>query len=67
MEKLIEKSTTDKMRIYYHKGLDYPYMLYVNDISDGDPCYAYRTLKGAKLAMRKFEKGRYKGKPSTKW
>lgn len=68
METLIEKSTTDKMRIYYYEGLSRPYVLYVNDRLECNPTYTYMTSKGAKLAMRNFEKGRYKGEqPSTKW
>lgn len=65
--KLLKQNSTGKMRIYFCEGQERPYELWVNSLWHGDPVYSYKTYKGACIAMAKFEKGRYKGKPSTKW
>lgn len=65
MEKLICKGINDECRIYEtENGFELRY----NSICDGDPCYLYKTLKGAKIAMKRMANGIYKGlKPSTAW
>ena len=66
MEKLICKGINDECRIY---ETDYGYYeLRYNSLWHGDPCYRYKTLKGAKIAMKRMANGIYKGlKPSTAW
>lgn len=66
-EVLMATNATDKMRIYYLEGSKFPYELRVNSLWDGDPVYGYKTYKGARIAMAKFSKGKYKGNPSTAW
>lgn len=65
MEKLICKSENDLSRIYQtEQGFEVRY----NYLSDGDPVYLYKTLRGAKVAMQRMNAGRYQGcKPSCKW
>lgn len=63
--KLICKGKNDECRIYQTKN---EFELQYNSILHGDPCYKYKTLKGAKIAMARFSKGIYKNlKPSTRW
>lgn len=65
MEKLICKGTNDECRIY---ETDRGFELRYNSLYHGDPIYVYKTLRGAKVAMKKMANGRYKGlKPETKW
>ena len=72
-ETLIAKSKTDVMRVYLVQEDDgtyrrRPYEVRVNSVSAGDPVYEYETEFGAKIAMRMFEKGSYRGKsPSGPW
>ena len=66
MEKLIYQSKNDECRIY---ETEYGFELRYNSIFHGDPCYRYKTLKGAKIAMAIMSKGIYKDikKPSCSW
>ena len=65
-EKLLCKAPTDVCRIY---KTEYGFELRYNSLQHGDPCYLYKTLKGAKIAMARMAKGIYKDiqKPSTAW
>lgn len=65
MDKLILKGPNDVCRIYQTtQGFELRYNL----LWDGDPTYLYKTLSGAKIAMKNFARGRYKDcKPSTAW
>jgi len=67
---LVAKSKTDKMRVYdmgKENARGYRYIVQVNSLCDGDPAYGYKTKRGALVAMARFEKNRYTGKPSTTW
>lgn len=63
---LVYKSKYDFCRIY---KVDNGYELRYNCKWDENPIYFYKTLKGAKLAMRNMSKGRYFGinRPSSDW
>ena len=65
MEKLICKGKNDECRIYEtENGFELRY----NSLWHGDPIYFYKTLKGAKISMKRMANGIYKGlKPSTAW
>lgn len=64
-EILICKGPNDVCRIYQTAA---GFELRYNLLWDGDPTYIYKTLAGAKIAMRNFSRGRYKNsKPSTAW
>ena len=65
-EKLICKGENDVCRIY---EVSNGYELRYNSIWYGDIRYLYKTLRGAKVAMARMAKGRYKDlkKPSTPW
>lgn len=65
MEKLICKGKNDECRIY---EVSNGYELRYNSIFHGDPCYSYKTLRGAKIAMARMANGCYRDlKPSTAW
>lgn len=69
VDKLICKGRNDICRIYETNGSIWKYELRFNLIWDGDPCFGYDTLKGAKIAMARMLNGRYKNvkAPSTAW
>lgn len=67
-EILICKGKNDECRIYQTNSTRYPFELRYNSFFWGDPCYGYKTLKGAKIAMALKARGIYKDlKPSHPW
>lgn len=66
MKELICKGPNDVCRIYATKD---GFELWYNSLYYGDPVYIYKTLRGAKIAMARMNKGIYKDlkKPSTLW
>lgn len=66
MGELVCKGRNDICRIYKTSN---GYELHYNSLLHGDPCYLYKTLRGAKIAMARMNKGIYKElkNPSTRW